>query len=231
MGWYYFDTYGMLFMLPFLIFAMFCSFNVNSTFKKYSSVTSSRRITGAQAAEQLLQQNGVYDVCIKQIGGKLTDHYDPRTKVISLSAEVYNSTSVAAIGVACHEAGHAVQHATDYAPLKLRNAIIPITNIGSRFGIYGVFLGFVLNFDWMVTLSLFLFFFTVLFQLFTLPTELNASQRALQTLESAGMLYGDELTGAKKVLRAAAMTYVAALATAIAQFLRIFLMASRRDRR
>lgn len=227
---YYFDTYGMLFMLPCLIFALWCSFNVKSTFKKYSSVRNSRGLTGAQAAEQLLQQNGVFDVRIERISGNLNDHFDPRTKTIRLSDGVYNSNSVAALGVACHEAGHAVQHAQGYAPLKLRNAIIPVTNIGSQFGITGVLIGFLLNADWLITVSLILFFFTVLFQLLTLPTELNASRRALETLESSGMLYGEEVAGARKVLWAAAMTYVAALATAIAQFLRLLMYTNRRDR-
>lgn len=226
---YYFDLYGMLLMLPFLIFALWCSANVKTTFRKYSQVRNGRGLTGAQAAQQLLQQNGVYDVTIEHISGSLNDHFDPRTKVIRLSDDVYNSASIAAVGVACHEAGHAVQHATGYAPLKLRNAIIPITNIGSQFGIFGVLLGFMLSADWLVTVSLVLFFFTVLFQLFTLPTELNASRRALETLESTGMLYGDEVAGARKVLQAAALTYVAALATALAQFLRVLMYANRRN--
>lgn len=227
---YYFDWYGMIFMLPFLLFALWCSYNVKSTFQKYSQTRSSRGLTGAKAAQELLQQNGVYDVRIEHISGKLNDHFDPRTKVIRLSDDVYDSTSIAAIGVACHEAGHAVQHATGYTPLKLRNAVIPITNIGSQFGIFGVLIGFLLSADWLVTISLVLFFFTVLFQLLTLPTELNASKRAIQTLESTGMLYGDEVTGARKVLNAAALTYVAALATAIAQFVRVLLYANNRRR-
>ncbi len=225
---YYFDVYGMIFMLPFLVFAIWCSYNVKNTFQKYSQTKSSRKMTGAQAAQELLQQNGVYDVRIEHISGKLNDHYDPRTKVIRLSDDVYNSTSIAAIGVACHEAGHAVQHATGYTPLKIRNAIIPVTNIGSQFGIFGVVLGFLLSADWLVTVSLILFFFTVLFQLLTLPTELNASRRALETLESTHMLHGKEVDGARKVLNAAALTYVAALATAIAQFFRVLIYANRR---
>lgn len=225
---YYYDIYGMIFMIPFLIFAMICSFNVDRTFKKYSSIRNARGLTGAQAAQQLLQQNGVYDVTVVHVRGNLNDHYDPRTKTIRLSDNVYDSNSVAALGVACHEAGHAVQHAQGYAPLKLRNAVIPITNIGSQFGIFGVILGLALSVEPLITVGLVLFFFTVVFQLFTLPTELNASRRALRTLEESGMLYGEEVAGARKVLWAAAMTYVAALATAIAQFLRLLMYANNR---
>lgn len=228
---FYYDWYGMMLMLPFLLFALWCSYNVKSTFQKYSQTRNSACMTGAQAAQELLQQNGVYDVRIEHISGKLNDHYDPRSKVIRLSDDVYGSTSVAAVGVACHEAGHAVQHATGYAPLKLRNAIIPVTNIGSQFGVFGVVLGFLLSADWLVNVSLILFFFTVVFQLLTLPTELNASNRALETLQTTHMLRDNEIPGARKVLRAAALTYVAALATAVAQFLRVFLYANNRRNR
>lgn len=216
-------------MIPVFIFALFCQFKVKSAFNRYSKIRNSRSMTGADAAYKLLMLNGVTDVKIRQISGSLTDHYDPRTKEICLSQTVFNSTSVAAVGIACHEAGHACQHAQGYAPLKLRNAVIPATRIGSSLGIPLALIGMFLYSDILIYAGIILYGAVALFQLITLPVEFNASKRALQTIEDNGFLYGDEYKGAKKVLTAAALTYVAALASALATLLRLFLVANRRD--
>ena len=206
-------------MIPVLLFSFYCQIKVKRAFRRYSSVHAMCGMTGAQAAARLLQLNGITDVQIRQIGGTLTDYYDPKNKEICLSGDVYNATSVAAIGVACHEAGHACQHAQGYAPLKIRNAAIPATRIGSSLGIPLVLLGMVL------------YALVALFQLLTLPVEFNASRRALQTIESNQFLTEQEYRGAKKVLTAAALTYVAALASALATLLRLLLLAGRSDDR
>ena len=188
-------------------------------------------MTGAQAAARLLQLNGITDVQIRQIGGTLTDYYDPKNKEICLSGDVYNATSVAAIGVACHEAGHACQHAQGYAPLKIRNAAIPATRIGSSLGIPLVLLGMVFTWRPLIMVGIVLYALVALFQLLTLPVEFNASHRALQTIESNQFLTEQEYRGAKKVLTAAALTYVAALASALATLLRLLLLAGRSNDR
>lgn len=184
-----------------------------------------------QAAARLLQLNGITDVQIRQMGGTLTDYYDPKNKEICLSGDVYNATSVAAIGVACHEAGHACQHAQGYAPLKIRNAAIPATRIGSSLGIPLVLLGMVFTWRPLIMVGIVLYALVALFQLLTLPVEFNASRRALQTIESNQFLTEQEYRGAKKVLTAAALTYVAALASALATLLRLLLLAGRSDDR
>ncbi len=230
MYFYGYDLTYFLFMIPCLILSLYCSAKVNSTFNKYSKVANRRGITGAQAAYQVLSSNGVTGVRIEQVSGHLSDHFDPRTNTIRLSESVYNSASVAAVGVAAHEAGHAVQHAQGYMPNKIRSAIVPVANIGSRLSWILILIGFLLpvQYNFVVTLGIAFFSFSVLFTLVTLPVEFNASNRALATIQSTNLLYDDEYKGAKKTLSAAAMTYVAAAATAVAQLLRLLLLANRR---
>ena len=222
-------------VMPFVILSIWASSNVNSTFKRYSKVYSRRGLTGAQAAEQVLKNNGVYNVRIERVSGNLTDHFDPKSNVIRLSDNVYGNTSAAAIGVACHEAGHAVQYAQDYAPIKLRAAIIPVTNIGSMLAMPLIVLGLVLNFMTefsytFVYIGIGCFGLSLLFQLITLPVEFNASHRAVAAISGAGLLDKQELDGAKKTLRAAALTYVAAAAVSLMQLLRLILIfGGRRD--
>lgn len=229
----YFDWTYLFLVLPAMIFAMIASAGVNSTFAKYSKQYSSRGVTGAQAARLVLDKNGLQNIPIEQISGKLTDHYDPRANVIRLSSEVYNGTSTASIGVACHEVGHAIQHATGYGPIKVRSAIVPITNIGSKLAVPLIIIGIVFSamsefFIWLAYIGIIGFALTAVFQLVTLPTEFNASSRALATIRENGILTPEELKGSKKVLNAAAMTYVAALAVAVAQLLRLILLVNRR---
>lgn len=224
-----------LILIPCIILSYWASSNVNSTFQKYSKQISLRRLTGAQAAQRVLAANGVTGVRIERISGNLTDHFDPRTNVIRLSDSVYDNCSTAAIGVACHEAGHAVQYAVGYAPIKLRAAIIPVTNIGSRLAMPLIMLGVLLsgmsyvmyNF---VYVGIFCFSLSLVFQLVTLPVEFNASSRALKAIESGNLLTDTELVGARKTLRAAAMTYVAATAVALGQLVRLLLIFGRRRR-
>lgn len=218
-------------MIPVLLFSFYCQIKVKRAFRRYSSVHAMCGMTGAQAAARLLQLNGITDVQIRQIGGTLTDYYDPKNKEICLSGDVYNATSVAAIGVACHEAGHACQHAQGYAPLKIRNAAIPATRIGSSLGIPLVLLGMVFTWRPLIMVGIVLYVLVALFQLLTLPVEFNASRRALQTIESNQFLTEQEYRGAKKVLTAAALTYVAALASALATLLRLLLLAGRSNDR
>ena len=226
-GYYYgFDMTYLYLVLPCILLSLWASHNVNSTFQKYSRQFSQRRLTGAEAARRVLQANGVHGVRIDRVSGNLTDHYDPRTNVIRLSDSVYDSTSTAAIGVACHEAGHAVQYAVGYAPIKLRAAIIPITNFGSKIAMPLILAGILFSAmgafsDTLVYLGIAAFGLSLVFQLVTLPVEFNASRRALQTIEDTGILTEEEQRGAKKTLKAAAMTYVAATAVALAQLLRL----------
>ena len=230
LGYYYgFDMTYIVLVLPCVLFAVFASAKVNSTFKKYSSQLSSRRITGAQAAFRVLRHNGITDVRIERISGNLTDHYDPKTNVIRLSDSVYDSTSTAAIGVACHEAGHAVQYAASYAPIHLRAAIIPITNIGSKLAMPLILIGILLNAlsdvsMFFVYAGIACFGFSAVFQLITLPVEFNASRRAMAAISDAEIRTQEEQRGARKTLSAAAMTYVAALAVSLAQLLRLILI-------
>ncbi len=234
---FYIDWTYIILVLPFVILSMIASAAVESSFKKYSGVYSRRGMTAAEAARRVINDNGVTDVSIERVRGHLTDHFDPKTKTIRLSENVYDSSSVASIGVACHEAGHAVQHAVGYVPIKLRNAIVPITNIGSKLSIPLVMLGIVLSYfgeaySMIAYIGVALFGLCVLFQLITLPTEFNASRRAIKALGTSGILYDDEIGGAKKVLTAAAMTYVAALAVTVMQLLRLLIIvASSTNRR
>ena len=239
MPYYYgygFDWTYLVIVLPCIILSMWASSTVNSTFNKYANVMSYRRITGAEAAQRVLSANGVRGVRIERVSGNLTDHYDPKTNVIRLSDSVHSSTSVAAIGVACHEAGHAVQYAEYYAPIKLRAAIIPITNIGSKLAmpliLVGILLSFLGNFSYsIVYLGIACFSLSLIFQLVTLPVEFNASRRAMQAIEQGNILTEDEQRGARKTLKAAAMTYVAATAVALAQLLRLIVLFGGRRRR
>lgn len=223
-------TYIVL-VLPAVIFAMICSARVQSTFKKYSSVPTASGMTGAQAAQAVLDANGVTGVRIEHVPGNLTDHYDPRSNVIRLSDNVINGTSAAAVGVAAHEAGHAVQHAVGYFPIKIRNAIIPITNIGSKLAIPLFLIGLVLTYYgqqyvWIAYAGLICYAACLLFQLVTLPTEFNASSRALAAIRSSGRFDVQEVSASKKVLSAAAMTYVASLAVTLMTFLRLLVLLS-----
>ena len=232
---YGFDWSYIVLVLPCIIFSMWASSSVNSTFKRYSQKFSLRRITGAQAAQRVLSHNGVTGVRIERVSGNLTDHYDPRTNVIRLSDSVYDSTSVAAIGVAAHEAGHAVQYARHYAPIHFRAAIIPITNIGSKLAMPLILLGVVLSVmnplsSTLIFLGIAAFGLSLLFQLVTLPVEFNASRRAMRAIADAQILTDDEQRGARKTLTAAAMTYVAATAVALAQLLRLLVLFSGRRR-
>lgn len=237
MPYYYgFDWTYVYLVLPCLILSLWASARVNMTFKRYSRQFSSRGITGADAAQRVLRANGVGNVRIERIGGNLTDHYDPTTNVIRLSDDVYGSTSTAAIGVACHEAGHAVQYAQGYAPIKLRAAIIPVTNFGSKLAMPLILLGILFSSlgntsEFFINLGIACFGLSVLFQLVTLPVEFNASRRALAAIEQNGILTDDELAGARKTLCAAAMTYVAATATALAQLLRLLILFGGNNRR
>ena len=214
------------------IISLIAQWRVNSAFSKYSRVASMSGMTGEQAARMILQSNGINDVSVQRISGKLTDHYNPSTKVLNLSESVYGSTSVAAIGVAAHECGHAIQHARGYFPLSLRTALVPVANIGSQLSWVFIIVGAILSFNQtLITIGIIMFSAAVLFQLVTLPVEFNASARALEQLESNGILYRDEVSQTRKVLSAAALTYVAAAATAILQLLRLIILFGGRGRR
>lgn len=229
-GYYYYDPTYMLIIISALI-SLFAQFLVNSRFSKYSRVRSRSGMTGAQAAERILQSQGIYDVAMQRVSGKLTDHYDPRNKTLNLSDAVYASTSVAAVGVAAHECGHALQHARGYAPLSFRSALVPVANIGSQlswlFIILGIFFG---GSHTLIMIGILMFSAAVLFQLVTLPVEFNASGRALKLLSETGILQKDEVSDTRKVLSAAALTYVAAAATAVLQLLRLLRLFGGNDR-
>ena len=225
-GFFMYNWSYLVFMLPCLILSLICNASVKSNFSKYSQIPNSRRMTGAQAAQAVLNAHGVTGVRIEPVRGSLTDHFDPRSNVIRLSEPVYNSTSVAAVGVACHEAGHACQHAEQYFPNKVRSAILPIANFGSRLSWLFLIVGMILpvQYNFVVIIGIVMYSASVLFTIATLPVEFNASSRALKTIQSTGMLSAQEYPGAQKVLRAAAMTYVAAAATSIAQLLRLIMV-------
>lgn len=230
--YYGFDWTYLALVLPCLILSLWASSNVNSTFRKYSKQYSLRRLTGAEAAQRVLSANGVRDVRIEHVSGNLTDHYDPKSNVIRLSDQVYSNTSTAAIGVACHEAGHAVQYAEGYAPIKLRAAIIPVTSIGSRMALPLILLGLLFSSfgDTLIYLGIGCFSLSLVFQLVTLPVEFNASRRALQAIESGNLLTEEEQKGARKTLTAAALTYVAATAVSLAQLVRLLALFGGRRR-
>ena len=232
---YGFDSTYLILVLPCVILSLWASSNVNSTFRKYQNQFSRRGITAAQAAQQVLKANGIYNVSIQHISGNLTDHYDPRSNVIRLSDSVYDSPSTAAIGVACHEAGHAIQYAVGYAPIKLRAAIIPITNFGNRLAmpliLLGILFTFMGNFSYLlIDIGIACFALSLLFQLVTLPVEFDASHRAMKAIAQSGLLTQEEQVGARKTLQAAALTYVAATALALAQLLRLLTLFGGRRR-
>ena len=227
---YWPDYYYIILVVPALILSVIAQIGVKGTYKRYSGILNSRGLTGAASAQKVLAFYGIYNVRIEQVSGKLTDHYDPRANVIRLSSGVYSGSSIAAVGVACHEAGHAAQHAQNYVPIKIRNAILPVANIGSSAGIYLAIIGYFLGFSILVNIGIVLFAFVVLFQLVTLPIEFNASSRAIKVIDETGLLDVEEQIGAKKMLAAAAMTYVASLLVSIMSLLRLILrFNSRRD--
>ena len=241
MYFYGVDIYYILLVLPAMLFSLWASARVNSTFKRYSQMRNSRGMTGADAARAVLAANGVTGVRIERVSGNLTDHYDPKSNVIRLSDSVYDAATPAAVGVAVHEAGHAVQYATDYAPIKIRAAIVNVTNIGSKLSIPLIVIGLLLMsirslaaysdfFYYVALFGVLCFGLCVVFQLVTLPTEYNASRRAKQTIESCNLLTLEEQQGVKKVLSAAALTYVAALSVAIANFLRLLMIVGRNNK-
>ncbi len=222
-GYGYYSGYELLlFIVPFVA-ALIVQIKMKATYRKYASIENARHLTGAMAAEALLQNNNVQNVTVQVGGGRLSDHFDPRSNVISLSPEVYEGTSIAAVSIACHEAGHALQHAQGYKPIKIRNAILPVCNIGSTLSFPLIILGFIMSFESLVLIGIMLFAFIVVFQFATLPVEFNASRRAIESIEQYNLLDGQENRGAKKMLTAAALTYVAALAVSVAQLLRLII--------
>lgn len=230
MPYFYFDYYYLILVVPALMLALWAQVQVKTTYRKYSRVPNSRGMTGAYAAQAVLNFYGITDVRIERVSGNLTDHYDPRSKVIRLSDGVYNSSTVAAIGIACHEAGHAAQHAENYAPIKIRNAIIPVCNIGSTIGIPLALIGWIFSFSILIYVGLGLYAAVFIFQVATLPVEFNASRRAIKVIDETQLLRDDEIGGAKKVLAAAAMTYVASMMVSLANLLRLLLrFSNRRD--
>lgn len=228
MLWY--DYYYFILVVPAIIISLIAQVNVKRTYANMAKINNKKRLTGAQAAYNVLQHYGITNVRIEQTHGKLSDHYDPRSNVIRLSPEVYAGTSVASVGIACHEAGHAAQHAQNYVPIKVRNAVLPVANFGSSFGVLLAVFGYILGFGLLVDVGVILFAAVVLFQLITLPIEFNASTRAIKVIEGTEMLYEDEVPKAKKVLFAAAMTYVASLLVSIMSLLRLILRTNNRRR-
>ncbi|KEI17088.1 zinc metallopeptidase [Clostridium haemolyticum] len=211
----------MVILIPALIISAWAQLKVSSTFNKFSNVRSINGYTGAQVARMLLDSEGLYDIPVQEISGKLTDHYDPRNRVMRLSTDVYHGTSVASIGVAAHETGHAIQHKKHYAPLEMRNSIVPVVNFSSSASWIIFMIGLFIKSSGLIQIGIILFNAVVIFQLITLPVEFNASNRALKILENRNILYGDEIRGARSVLSAAAMTYVAAALTAILELVRL----------
>ena len=225
----YFDYYYLVLVVPTLLLSLYAQFKVKSAFSKYSQVQTIRKISGKEAAALLLRSNSISDVSIQRIGGSLSDHYDPSRKVLRLSEPVYDKTSIAAVGVAAHETGHAIQDKEKYAPLVLRSTLVPVANIGSSAGPYLALAGIIFRMNLLLNIGIILFACAVLFYLITLPVEIDASRRALKVLEHNAILSQEELKGAKKVLSAAALTYVASALTAMANLLRLILIS--RDRR
>ena len=227
------DLTYIILIIPALLLGLWAQAQVKLNYSKFSSVFSQRGMTGAEVSKFILERNGIYDVTIRHISGELTDNFNPSNKTINLSDGVYDSTSVAAIGIAAHETGHAIQHSVGYSPIKWREAIIPVTQIGSTLYLPILLIGMIFSAQTLINVGIILFASVALFQLITLPVEFNASNRAIKTIEENGILYGDELSGAKKVLKAAALTYVAALVSSLAQLLRLVLIfgGNRRNRR
>ncbi len=229
MPYYGIDIYYIVLVLPAILLSLYAQMKVKSTFAKYSKIFSARGVTGEETARTILRGNGINDVTVHPVAGQLTDHFDPRNRSIGLSQPVYGSSSVAAIGVAAHESGHAIQHSVGYAPIKIRNSILPVANIGSQAAMPMAILGLIFGMPMLVNAGIILFSAVVLFQVATLPVEFNASRRALAILESSYTLSPEELKGAKKVLSAAALTYVAAMLTSLMSLLRLILITRNRD--
>ncbi|MBQ8028719.1 MAG: zinc metallopeptidase [Clostridia bacterium] len=230
MPYFYLDKYYLILVVPAIILSLVAQMLVKKTYSKWSRVRNSRNITGAMAAQRVLSYYGINNVQIGQSSGKLSDHYDPRSNIIRLSPEVYSGSSIAAVGIACHEAGHAAQHAENYLPIKIRNKILPIANLGSSFGVMLAVIGYFLGFGILVDIGIVLFASVVAFQLITLPVEFNASRRAVNVISETQLLLSEEQSGAKKVLTAAAMTYVASLLVSVASLLRLILRFNNRRR-
>lgn len=227
---FYGDIWYVVLVLPAFVISMIASFMVKRTFKKYDQMSSSLNLSGADVARRILDSNGLYNVSVERVSGELTDHFDPRTNVLRLSASTHDSRSVAAIGVAAHEAGHAIQHANSYLPNKIRGGLVPIANIGSTAGPYLAMIGIFMRMPLIINIGIVLFAIAVFFYLITLPVEFNASFRAMRILKEDNILYGDELSGARNVLTAAAMTYVASLLVALTSLIRLILLSRGRRR-
>ncbi len=227
--YYGIDIWYIVLIVPAMLLSLYAQFKVKSTYAKYAKVMSRRGMTANDAVAFILRNNGITDVSVQPIAGELTDHYSPNEKIIRLSQGVYGKTTVAALGIAAHEAGHTVQHYSNYGPIQFRNALVPVANLGSTLSMPLILIGFVFNFSLLVNLGIIFFATATLFQLVTLPVELNASSRAMKALEASGALNDDELKMTKKVLSAAALTYVAALAVSFAQLLRLILISRRRN--
>lgn len=226
----YIDPLYILLVGPAILLTMFAQMKVKGTFNRWKQISNSRGMTGAQVAQYMMEQNGINDVSIHQIDGDLTDHFDPSSKTVNLSAEVYSGTSIASIGIACHEVGHVIQHHIGYGPIKLRMAIIPMTNIGSKLALPLIIIGLLINATGMAWLGVLCFSLSTIFQLVTLPVEFDASHRALKTIDQCGLFQGKDYQGAKSVLSAAALTYVAALFVSLMQLLRWIIILSGRNR-
>ncbi len=221
----------MVLLVPAILLSLYAQFKISSAFRRYSEVRSRKGLSGAQVAQAILHKKGLYDVRIEPIGGRLSDHYDPRTRVVRLSEDVYRSNSLASVAVAAHETGHALQHASGYFPLQLRSTFVPVASFGSSLGPILILVGFFMSsFNFLLQIGILLFSFAVLFQLITLPVEFNASNRAMALLQEGGMLDGDEVRGARSVLNAAALTYVAAALAAVLQLARFIILAQGRSR-
>lgn len=233
MGFYFFDYRYFLWMLPAVVFTMIAQIRVQTTYRKYAGIHSAQGYTGAQVADIVARSGGARNVGLRQINGTLSDHFDPRTNVISLSGDIYAGTSIAAVSVAAHEAGHSIQHAQGYFPNKIRAFLVPVTQFGSRLAFPLIFIGLLLPVQYgiVVDIGIAFYSFAVLFQLVTLPVEFNASGRALRALEEANLLRPEEMSGAKAMLRAAAMTYLAASFVALLQLFRLLMLAGRRNSR
>ncbi|EGW38653.1 zinc metallopeptidase [Desulfosporosinus sp. OT] len=226
----YFGGASIVLLIPAILLSLYAQFKISTAYKQYSEIRSQSGLTGAQVARALLNSNGLYDVKVEPIGGRLSDHYDPRTRVIKLSEDVYRSSSLSSVAVAAHETGHALQHATDYFPLQLRSSFVPVANFGSGAGPMLIMIGlFMPSFNWLLQLGIFAFAFAVLFQIITLPVEYNASHRALSLLQKENLLRSEEVRGARSVLNAAALTYVAAALSAVLQLARLILIARGRS--
>lgn len=226
---WFFDSYYIILVLPAVAFSLYAQFKVKSTFQKHSQIGNKNQLTGAKTARRILDLHGLHDVTVEPVAGHLTDHYDPRTKVVRLSQDVYHSTSLSAVGVSAHETGHAIQHANGYAPLVLRSTLVPVANIGSSFGPMMAMIGLIFSFPTLTNLGILFFAAAVAFYFITLPVEFNASSRAIKILKEHQILQVQEIPSVKKVLGAAAMTYVASTLVAVANLLRLILLSRNRD--